>query len=287
MATMPAMDRREFIKNAALAAAATSLAGCNSDLLNVFNTGNEQLWGLSVHSFDGVLAGAQIEALRELGIRRVRLTLGLHNDLAGQYLRGYDAEYIGLVADYRDPIPDPSAWPGLVRRAVERAPGLFCYEILNEPVSLSAQVYVEQYLKPAYQIIKGINSAYQVAAAAPTGTSGGRIDFYEMTTAGADTWCDYRAAHVYADNPEYYLAGTGRPFLITETGAQDPARHVDWWARTMTHISGVLETDRLYLYTLADSEDSGWALISRFSRPGAIHVISPLYDYIKSKHGPR
>ena len=71
---------------------------------------------------------------------------------------------------------------------------------------------------------------------------------YEKDMSGID----YRAAHLYNDNPEYYLAGTDRPFLVTETGVQDPARHVDWWTRTMTHISGVLATDRLYLYALAD-----------------------------------
>jgi len=281
------MDRRKFLKQASLAAAGTALAGCNSDLLNIFNQGKEKLWGLNVHSFTGAIAGAQIEALQQLGIRRVRIALGLHSDLAGPYLRGYAAEYVGLVHDYNDPVPNPSAWPDLVRRAVERSPGLFSYEILNEPVSLTSSVYVEQYLKPAYQIIKGINPGYQVAAAAPPGTSGGRLDFYAMTSAGADDWCDYRAAHVYQDNPEYYLEGTSRPFLITETGVQDPARHVDWWTNTMTHISGVLSTDRLYLYTLSDSEDSGWALISRNSRPGAIRVLSPLYDYIKSKYGRR
>jgi len=279
------MNRRVFLKQAALAAAGTALAGCNSDLLNVFNKGEEQLWGLNVHPFPDQLRDAQIEALRQLGIRRVRMTLGLHRDLAGTYLRGFDAEYVGLVSDYDDPVPDSSAWPDLVRKAVERSPGLFCYEILNEPVSVTPAVYVERYLKPAYQIIKGINPGYRVSAAAPTGTSGGRLDFYEMTSAGADDWCDYRAAHVYTDNPEYYLAGTKRPFLVTETGVQDPARHVAWWADTMAHISAVLETERLYWYALSDSEDTGWALISRHSRPGAIGVLSPLYDYIKAKYG--
>jgi hypothetical protein len=281
------MDRRGFLKQATLAVAGTALAGCDSGLLDLFDTGDEQLWGLNVHPFPGELGGAQLEALQQLGIRRVRMTLGLHSDLAGPYLRGFDAEYIGLVSDFADPVPDPVAWPGLVRRAVERSPGLYCYEILNEPVSLTPAVYVEQYLKPAYQIIKGINPGYRVAAAAPTGTAGGRLDFYEMTNAGADDWCDFRAAHVYTDNPEYYLAGTRRPFLVTESGVQDPARHVDWWATTMTRISGVLETDRLYLYALSDSEDTGWTLISRFSRPGAIRVLSPLYDYIRSKYGSR
>jgi hypothetical protein len=279
------MDRRGFLKSAALAAAGTALAGCSQDLLDIFNQGSERLWGLNVHPFDGALGSAQIAALNELGVGRIRMTLGLHRDLAGPYLRGYGAEYIGLVSDFDDPVPSPSAWPDLVRAAVERSPGLFCYEILNEPVSLTAAVYVEQYLKPAYDIIKSINPAYQVAAAAPTGTSNGRLDFYAMTSAGADLSCDYRAVHDYTDNPETYLAGTDRPFLVTETGVQDTARHIDWWQRTMAHISGVLTTERLYFYVLADSEDSAWALMSRFSRPGDIRVLSPLYDYIKSKYG--
>ena len=281
------MDRRTFLKNAALAAAGSALPGCSSDLLNLFNQGSEQLWGLHVHPFAGEIGSAQIEALRQLGIRRVRMTLGLYSELAGPYLRGYNAEYVGLVSDYAPSTPNPAEWPGLVRKAVLRSPGLFSYEILNEPVNLTAAVYVEQYLKPAYQVIKGINPGYQVAAAAPTGTAKGRLDFYEMTNAGADDWCDYRAAHLYSDTPEYYLAGTKRPFLVTESGVQDPARHVDWWVNTMTHISGVLSTDRVYFYALSDSEDTGWALISRHSRPGAIRVLSPLYDYIRSKYGPR
>ncbi len=279
------MDRREFLKRAAIAAAGTALAGCSTDLLNLLNHGEEQLWGLNVHPFPDELGSAQIEALQQLGVQRVRMTLGLHSDLAGPYLSAFNAEYIGLVSDYDDPIPDPSEWPDLVQQAVERAPGLFCYEILNEPVVLSASDYVEQYLKPAYETIKGINPAYRVAAAAPTGTSGGLTYFYQMTDAGADSWCDYRAAHLYSDDPEGYLAGTNRQILVTESGVQDPALHKDWWANTMTHISGVLETDRVYFYTLADSEDSGWALISQNSRPGAINVLSPLYEYIKSKYG--
>jgi hypothetical protein len=280
------MDRRQFLKTAALAAGGGALAGCNSDLLNLFDKGHEQLWGMNVHPFEGAIADAQIEALNQLGIKRVRITLGLHSDDAGPYLRGFGAEYVGLLNDFSDPIPDASAWPGLVRKAVERSPNLFCYEVLNEPTSLSASAYVENYLKPAYEIIKSINPAYQVAAAAPTGTASGRLDFYEMTSAGADQWCDYRAAHLYTDQPEALMKGTDRPFLITESGVNDRNQHVDWWSDTMAHISGVLDTDRLYWYALADSEDSGWALISKDSRAGAIRVLSPLYDYIKGKYGP-
>jgi hypothetical protein len=280
------MDRRGFLRAAGLAAAGTALAGCDRDLLDIFNRGEEQLWGMNVHPYGGPLGDAQIEVLRRLGVRRVRMTLGLRDNLAAPYLNAFHAEYVGLVDDFDPGLPDPASWPGLVRRAVERAPGLFCYEILNEPMSLSPGVYVEQYLKPAYQVIKGINPGYQVAAAAPAGTSGGRLYFYQMTDAGADSWCDYRAAHLYVDNPEVYLKGTRRPFLITESGIEDPAQHVNWWSKTMTHLSGVLETDRLYFYTLADVPDTGWAIISSGSRPGNIQVLSPLHDYIRTKYGP-
>jgi hypothetical protein len=213
------------------------------------------------------------------------MTLGLHDDLAGRYLRGFGAEYIGIVSDFNDPYPSPAAWPGLVRRAVQRSPGLFCYEILNEPTLIAPQDYVERYLRPAYEIIKSINPSYRVAAAAPTGTSGGRVYFFQMTDAGADDVCDFRAAHLYTDQPEVYLKGTRRPFLITESGVNDRGGHLNWWAKTMTHISGVLETERLYFYVLSDSEDSDFALISRFSRPGAVTVLSPLHDYIRAKYG--
>jgi len=78
-------------------------------------------------------------------------------------------------------------------------------------MALQPRAYVEQYLRPAYEVIKGINPAYQVAAAAPTGTSDGRLYFYQMSEAGADRWCDYRAAHLYLDNPRSTSRGpTGR-----------------------------------------------------------------------------
>ncbi|HWR96906.1 MAG TPA: twin-arginine translocation signal domain-containing protein [Candidatus Methanoperedens sp.] len=280
------MDRREFLRTAGIAAAGVTLAGCDPDLLNIFNRGEEQLWGMNVHPFGGALFDAQVETLRRLGIRRVRMTLGLNNDLAGPYLRAYRAEYVGLLDHFNADIPDPATWTALVRRAVQRAPGLFCYEVLNEPMSLPPRVYVERYLQPAYEAIKLLNPSYQVAAAAPKGTADGRAYFYQMSEAGADRWCDFRAAHLYVDNPEVYLKGTDRPFLITESGVEDPAQHVSWWSKSMTHISGVLETERLYFYALATTPDTGWSVISSRSQGGRVVVRSPLHDYIKNKYGP-
>jgi hypothetical protein len=283
---MGAMDRRTFLK-AAAAAGGAALAGCDSELLNILNKGEEQLWGMNVHPFGGALFDAQVETLRRLGVQRVRITLGLHADLAGPYLREFRAEYIGLLDHFNRGVPDPADWPGVVRRAVERAPGLFCYEVLNEPMPLQPRVYVEQYLRPAYEVIKEINPGYQVAAAAPTGTADGRTYFYQMSEAGADRWCDYRAAHLYVDNPEVYLKGTNRPFLITETGIEDPARHVSWWSKSMTHIGAVLETERLYFYALATTPDTAWSVISSRSQGGRVEVLSPLHDYIRDRYGPK
>ncbi len=280
------MDRRAFLRTAAVAAAGGALAACDTRLLNILNTGEEQLWGMGVHPFPDPLRGAQIEALRTMGIRRIRITLGLHRDLAGPYLRGYPAEYLGLVHDYDDPYPDPRRWPDVVRGVVRRSPGVRVFEVLNEPVEISARAYVEQYLAPAYDVVKAIDPALRVAAAAPTSTSSGRTYFYQMTDAGADSYCDFRAVHLYQDNPEIYLKGTRRPFLVTESGVEDRGRHVDWWASKMTHISGVLETDGMYWYALADSTDTQFALITERSRRGQIGILSPLYGYIRDKYGP-
>lgn len=243
---------------------------------------------MNVHPFPGELADAQIEALRSLGIRKVRISLGLHEDLAGRYLPALGAlgaEVVGLVDDFERTPPEPSAWPSTVRRVVGRAPGLFGYEILNEPLYLSPEAYVRDYLRPAYEIVKSVSPSSPVVAGAPSSTIGGREYFFRMTEAGADSWCDYRAAHIYNEHPENYVPWTGKPFLVTESGVADPALHVDWWSRVMKNMSGVLGTDRVYWYALADSEDDGFAVISRHSRPGAIVALSPLYQHLRGKAG--
>jgi hypothetical protein len=60
---------------------------------------------------------------------------------------------------------------------------------------------------------------------------------------------------------------------------------VDWYKSKMTHISGVLETDRMHFYSLADRPDNGFGIISSASRPGNIGILSPLYAFIKGRYG--
>jgi len=281
------MDRRAFLKAGALGAASAALAGCQ-DITQLFEKGEERLWGMNVHPYAGErIRAAQVAALAQLGIRRVRITLGLRDDLAGPYLRSYPAEYLGILGHYNDPYPDPRSWPELVRRAVARSPGVGWFEVLNEPMDMSARSYVETYLKPAYDVIKGISPALQVVAGAPSGTADGRLYFYQMTEAGADRFCDHRAVHDYTDSPEVYSQGAERPFVVSESGVDDPARHIDWWSTKMAHMSGVLETTRVYWYALAEDPDTGPALISSRSTADRIEVLSPLYDYIRAKYGPK
>ena len=125
-----------------------------------------------------------------------------------------------------------------------------------------------------------------VVAAAPAGTSGGRIYFFQMTEAGADDFCDYRAVHLYNNNPEIYLAGTDRPFLVTESGTSNRSAHVSWWADTMPHISKILDTGGLYFYVLLDRPATGFGLISERAGPGgSVQPVSPLYEHIRTFSG--
>lgn len=273
------MNRRDFLKGAAAGAIGLTLGGCN-DFWNDTG-GDDELWGLNVHPYGGGLFTAQIQALREMRIKRIRISLGLYQDLAGPYLSAYPAEYVGLVDDFSAGYPDVARWPGIVRDVVSRAAGVSVFEILNEPDDLAPAVYVNSYLRPAYDVIKSINASYQVVAAAPSGTANGRLRFYEMLNAGADTYCDSRGVHLYSDNAEVYLAGTERPFLVTETGVALPSAHVDWWTTTMPRISGVLGTSGVYFYTLMDRPDTGFSIISS-NTTGQVVALSPLYDHLRS-----
>lgn len=280
------ISRRDFLRAAAFGAAGALLPACSDKLLNFLGDEKEQLWGMNVHPYPGSLRELQIRALGELGIQRVRITLGIGRDLAGPYIGAYPAEYIGLVSDFDRSRFNASNWPSLVRQAVDRAGGVSYFEILNEPdlfLKIPPEVYVNSFLRPAYDIIKDRRPDVPVVAAAPAGTSGGRIYFFQMTEAGADRYCDYRGVHLYDDNPEVYLTGTDRPFMVTESGSSNRAGHVAWWQDSMPHISKILDTGRLYFYTLLDRPATGFGIISE--RPGAdgsVQPVSPLYEHIRT-----
>ncbi len=277
--------RRDFLKSAAAGVFGLALAGCDSKWLNLVGPEEEKFWGLNVHPYGGALDELQLKALHELGARRIRITLGLNRDLAGPYLGSYPAEYLGIISDFFKGGIDRAAWPGMVREAVGRSGGVASLQVLNEPDvfhGMRPEVYVLDYLRPAYEIIREMRPGVPVISAAPANTSGGRIYFYQMTEAGADEYCDFRGVHMYSDNPETYLSGTDRPFIVTETGTRDRNGHVPWWTGQMAHISKVLDTDSLYWYVLLDRPDDGLSLMADSpDGQGNPRPVSPLYEYIR------
>jgi hypothetical protein len=279
------MRRRDFLKLAAAGALGAALPACDNKWLNLIGEGDEKFWGLNVHPYGGQTDQMQIQALRELGITKIRITLGLGRDLAGVYLRSYPAEYLGLISDFNLGRPSAAAWPSQVREAVGRSGGVTYLQVLNEPDvfhDIGPEVYVNDFLRPAYEIIREMRPDIPIVSAAPANTSGGRVYFFQMTEAGADKYCDYRAVHMYSSNPEVFLAGTDRPFIVTETGTRNRANHVSWWKDDMSNISKAFDTDKLYLYVLLDRPDDGLSLIaSTPDRSGKPRPISPLYDYIR------
>lgn len=276
------MDRRDFLKLVAAGALGAALPGCSDKLSNLFGPENERLWGLNVHPYTGEYADVQLQALREMGIEKIRITLGLESDLAGHYVSSYPAQYIGLVGDFNLGGVTARRWPQIVRNVLNRSPDVSYLEILNEPYAfmrLSAGEYVMDYLRPAFEIIREKRPGTPVIAAAPRGTSDGSIYFYQMTDAGADNYCDFRGVHLYNNDSESYLFGTDRPFMVTETGTDDPGGHVRWWTDNMPHMSRVLNTDQLYFYVLMDRPATGHNIISP-DTGGQPKAVSPLYDYI-------
>ncbi len=282
------MNRRDFLRILGGGAVALTAGGCS--LLEKFlESKDEQLWGMNVHPYTGELFNLQIRALQELGIAKVRITLGIHSDMASRYINAYPVKYLGIIGDYNLSGVTPAAWPNMVRQVVLRNPGVNYFEVLNEPdlfMGLTAAAYVNNYLKPAYPIIKGLRPDAKVVSASPRGTAEGVPYFNAMTSAGADDWCDYRGAHLYHNNPEQYAPLSRKPFMVTETGAKVKAEQIDWWTNKMPNMANFLETDEIYFYVLMDNPDAdGFSLIANYAGPGgSVVAVSPLYDYIKTSY---
>ncbi len=281
------MKRRDFLKLAAAGAVGATLPGCSEKFLNFLGSGDEKLWGFNVHPY-GSSMEVQLKALSELNVRKIRITLGLGRDLASPYISAYPAEYLGIVGDFNLSGVNPASWPNLVRQTVGWSHGVSYFEILNEPDvfhTFDAAAYVRDYLRPAYEIIRELRPSIPVVAAAPAGTTGGRMYFYQMTDAGADDYCDFRAVHLYNNNPEIYLAGTDRPFMVTETGKNTPDKHLSWWVDTMPHIGKILDTEHLFFYVLLDRPRTGYGLIEQsFDPEGGVRPTGPLYDHIRDSY---
>lgn len=213
----------------------------------------------------------QRRALRRLGLPWIRTTLGLVTDTQARPYTRAAPHVLGLVADFQPGPIDAGAWPRLVEATLRRYPEVRLAELLNEPEhfnGLSPERYVQDFLRPGYEMIRERLPGVAVVAAAPVGTRANGPDrFRRMTEAGADEVSDYRAVHVYFDDENALAAvagATARPILVTETGTAVASQHVRWYTQVVPRIRAVLDAQLVFWYVLLESLDAypGFSLIA-------------------------
>jgi hypothetical protein len=269
------LDRRAALR--ALGAAVLALGGCGErrGLTTAEGAGGEPL-SLNVHALGGRFLALQRQAIASLRPPWIRVTLGLVTDVdAARAYAGAGPSLLGLVADHRLGRIEAGTWPDLVEATLRRHPAVRRAELLNEPEhfnGLSAGRYVTEYLRPGFERVRERFPGVQVVAAAPVGDrKAGPDRFRRMTDAGADDYCDYRAAHVYFDDDRALAAirgATGRPILVTETGTNVPGEQVRWYADVVPRIRAGLGAEQVFWYVLLESAALAGGRVA-YSYPGS------------------
>lgn len=223
--------------------------------------GRRDALSFNVHPLGGAALGLQGNAIAALAPPWIRVTLGLVSGT--DEARPYSAlgpSLHGLVADFRLGPIDPAEWLPLLEGTMRRNPAARRVELLREPErvnGLGAEQYVQEFLRPGYQRIRDRFPGVQVVAAAPGGDRRSAPQrFQRLTDAGADEFCDYRAAHVFFEDAGAWSAiraATRRPILVTETGVDTPGRHVSWYTDIIPAMKSVLGAEQVFWYVLLES----------------------------------
>lgn len=278
---MACLSRREALL--ALGGGALAAAGCGDSRRRSSVAASEIPTGdalsFNVLPLGGGFEALQRDALRALAPPWVRVTLGLVSDVQGAkpYVRLAPAA-LGLVADLRLGPLDAATWPDLLEATLQRYPEIRRAELLNEPErvnGLSAERYVQDFLRPGYERIRERFPGVAVVAAAPVGDrKQGPSRFRRLTDVGADDYCDYRAVHVYFEDDRALSAiagATRRPILVTETGTSVPGQHVRWYTEVIPRIRAVLGAELTFWYVLLQSATTAGGTVSySFSGYGVI-----------------
>jgi hypothetical protein len=231
---------------------------------------------MNVHPLGGGAVGLQRAAIARLGLRWIRVTLGLVSETtAARPYVGLGPRVLGLVSDFNLGTLEPAAWLDLLDGTLRRYPDVQAAELLNEPehtVGLDPATYVRSYLQPGFELVRDRYPGVAVVCAAPVGDPRKAPDrFRRMTDAGADRFCDFRAVHAYfADEASLgaIRAATGRPILVTETGTAGAADQVRWYTEVVPRLRQVLGAELLFWYVLLEGPTAypGFSLIA--STPG-------------------
>ncbi len=225
----------------------------------------------NVQPLGGAGETLQRQALRRLAPPWIRVTIGPRTDAQARAYMRTAPNVLGLLAGFDPATLDAGTWPDLVEATLLRYPEVRLAELLNEPEhsnGLSAQRYVQDFLRPGYEVIRERLPGVSVVAAAPVGTRTVVADrFRRLTDAGADAFCDFRAVHVYFDDPRILgtIAGaSGRPILVTETGTSVAGQHVRWYTEVVPRIRSALASQILFWYVLLESGDAypGFSIIA-------------------------
>lgn len=290
------LTRREFLRLGVASGCAFALGGCASsssssdaDVSDVY-----ELRGFNVHPYMGSLMTVQLQALNDMRVNWVRTTLGITTDSAGSYITATRANVLGLISDFHLTSIDKNDWPAMVETVIRRYPSIQYFQILNEPevfFDISNTEYVHDYLRPAHNVIREQFPYVKIVSAAPIGQPSGIRDFAAMSAAGADQYCDFRAAHIYFEQDIFspwsaFRLATQNPIMITETGIRQHDQHLNWWQNQISEMKRILETDYVFYYVLLDQPVyTGFEIITgEFDSQGNVvpASTSQLYDYLRS-----
>ncbi len=290
------LTRRDFLRLGVASGCALALDGCASDDSVSSDPGSSvyEFRGFNVHPYMGSLMTVQLQALNDLGANWIRTTLGITADSAGSYVTATRANVLGLISDFELTSINKNDWPNMVETVIRRYPSIQYFQILNEPeifFDISNTEYVREYLKPAHDVIRQKFPYVKIVSAAPIGQPSGIRDFTAMSAAGADQYCDFRAAHIYFEQDIFspwsaFRLATQKPIMITETGIRRHDQHLNWWQNEISEMKRILETEYVFYYVLLDQPVyTGFEIITgEFDSQGNIVPASgsELYNYLRS-----
>lgn len=234
---------------------------------------------------------AQMRAVYQLGFEHMRITISFNRFgpdflAAIPYVRAARAlgiDVVGVIGQFtgfdlvqaltrpgtRDEVLEcyarifgdfvPAASPAIDR------PGSFAAQILNEPthfLGIAPDVYVREFLRPAYFHLKEDDPSMLVVSAAPIGSAEGLLRARMMVEAGLEHYCDRIALHIYS---ERFLEPLGRltnaPVWVTETGVSGTSRHLEWLTNGYERIRALVPAvERLFWFDLFDFEPGAFRL---------------------------
>jgi hypothetical protein len=145
-------------------------------------------------------------------------------------------------------------------------PGRFSLQILNEPthfLGIAPDVYVREFLRPAYLHLKEDDPSLTVVAAATIGSVEGVLRMRALVEAGVELYCDRIAYHVYGLGVLDELARLSeKPAWVTESGAGKTDLHLDWMTRSFDRIrASIASVTEIFWFDLFDFEPGGFRLV--------------------------